>query len=242
MSLNYTHLLIPLSPEYRPEPDAVALFVQGIIENGNVPSPFTISFSRVTKGEPRVRKLRNAMTGETIDIRGPSRRNEQPLTLSRPPQIIERAAEQQEYDVTIEGEGAASARPCVVGYVENNEWNPMAGPDHLEIRCRVRSNIVRLFSLKSEDDLHKPLDFANYKPRLHEDCSIDEREGIFEHPETGAIRIPNSGCGKFWIEFNYGKFLFPRLKNNGVNVLDDSILMMAKKAFGCDFVQGCLWG
>jgi hypothetical protein len=242
MSLYYTHLLIPRSPEYRPEPDAVAAFGREIINNGNVASPFTISFSRVSKEPPRERKMRNPTTGETIIIRGPSRRRDQPQALSTSSQIIDHAAGQREYDTAISGEGIPAAPPFVVGYVENDTWKPMASAYHLEICCRVRSNIVRLYSLESEDDLHQPPDFTNYKPRFGEDCSIDEREGIFVHPESGAIRIQHAGCGTFWIEFKFGKFIFPRLRDNGVNVLDDSVVTLARNAFNCDFVQACDWG
>lgn len=242
MSLYYTHLLIPSSPQYRPGPDAVAGFGQGIIDNGNVASPFSVSFSRVAKGAPRDRKMRNPMTGEVINIRGPSRRAEQPQMLSSPPQIIERASGQPEYDAAISGEGVPPAPPSVIGYVENDKWKPMVGAYHLEIRCRVRSGIVRLYSLESEDDLHQPPDFTKFQPRFGEDCSTDEREGIFVHPESGAFRIQNAGCGTFWIEFKFGKFIFPRLRNNSVNVLDDSVVALARKAFNCDFIQACDWG
>src|SRR5690348_12619033 len=63
MSLYYTHLLIPFSPKYRPEPEVVAAFAQGMIKNGNVANPFTISFSRVAKKEPYFREIRNVATG-----------------------------------------------------------------------------------------------------------------------------------------------------------------------------------
>src|SRR5580698_8013916 len=152
MSLSYTHRLIPLSPEYRPEPDAVAAFGQGIINHGHIGSPFTISFSRVSKRGSRERKIRNAMTGETINIRAPSRQREQPQTLSSPSQIVEHATGQREYDLAISGEGVPRTPPLVIGYVEDDTWEPMAGAYHLEIRCRVRSNIVRTYLLESEDE------------------------------------------------------------------------------------------
>lgn len=242
MSEYYTHLLIPLSPELRPESDTVAQFAQGIVENGNVSAPAKISFSRVTKEPGRVRQIRNPRTLEKINIPLPSRRAEQPQILSAASQIIEQAANQREYDVTISGEGVPSVPPCIVGYVEKDTWKPFTEPYHHEVRCRVRGNIVRLYSLESEKDLVEPPDFTKIQPRFGEDCSADEREGIFVHPELGAIRIPNAGCGSFWVEFNYGKFIFPRLRNNTVNVLDDSILALARKAFGADFVQACNWG
>lgn len=95
MSPDYTHLLIPLSPEYRPEPNSVAVFGQGIINNGNVANPFTISFAPVTKAGPSARKVRNIVTGETISIRLPSPPNRkisdpgQPIAI-RPELILTR--------------------------------------------------------------------------------------------------------------------------------------------------------
>jgi hypothetical protein len=241
MSEYYKHLLIPLSPEYRPKPVAIAKFGQGIIENGNVAGDFVISFARITRGL-RARTLTNAVTGKTMSIRGPTRRAEKAETLASTSQIIESGLSQPEYDVTISGEGIPANPPFTVGFFENETWEPFASAYHLEIKCRVRSNIVRLFMLESEEDLVQPLDFANYRPRFDEDCSVDEREGIFVHPELGAIRIPNAGCGTFWVEFNYGKLLFPRLKGNHINVLNDSIVALAREVFNCDFVQACDWG
>jgi hypothetical protein len=242
MSEYYTHLLIPVSPEYRPESGAVTEFVQGLINNGNVPTPSSISFSRMKKEPGRVRPIRNVRTDQTINIPLPSRRAEQPQILSSASQIIEQAANQQEYDVVISGDGVPAAPPTAVGYVENDIWKLMMEAYNLEVRCRVRGNIVRLYNLESEEDLERSPDFTKVRPRFGEDCLVEEREGIFVHPETGAFRIANAGCGTFWVEFKYGKFLFPRLRNESVNILDDSIIALARTVFGSDFVQACDWG
>lgn len=242
MSLYYTHLLIPLSPEYRPEPDAVAAWTRGLIGNGNVASRFTISLSRITKREPAVRKVLNTVTGETIDFRMPSRKVEQPQILTGASQIVEYASNQREYDAVISSEGTPAVSPCSVGYVENERWIPVVDDYHLEIRCRVRKNVVKLSMLESEDELDRPADLAKWQPRFDEDCSIDERDGISVHPEIGGIRITNAGCATFWIEFKYGKFIFPLSKENGLNILDNSIITLARKTFGVDFVQASQWG
>lgn len=131
----------------------------------------------------------------------------------------------------------------IVGYVEDNDWKAIDGAYHLEIRCRVRANVVRLDMLDSEDDLHRPPDFANYRPNRDEDCSpADYPDGLYVHPEIGAFKVPHAGCGMFWIEFNYGKFVFPRLKEGSVNVLADSVVVLARTVFDRDFVQVCNWG
>jgi hypothetical protein len=242
MSLYYTHYLIPLAPEYRPEPQAVATFARGIIERGHTAKGATIALSPVLKGQPRVRQAYDTVSGITIDILGPSRRIERPLPMADTAQIAELAAHQAEYDLTITGEGVPAVAALAIGYVDENQWKPANCPYYHETSCRVRNHVVRLCVLVNEEDLHRPLDLANYRPRFGEDCSADERDGVFVHPEAGAITIPNAGCGTFWIEFNYGKLVFPRLKNDSVDLLDDSVVNLAREAFDCDFVQACSWG
>jgi hypothetical protein len=242
MSLSYSHLLIPVSAEYRPEPDAVASFAGGLIDNGNVADGITINFSRVTKGEPRVRQMPDPMTGDTIEVQGPSRSIERPQQLSNAAEIVVRAADEREYDVSIAAEGVPSTAPLTVGYFEGDDWKTMDSTYYLEIRCRVRGNPVRINMLENENDLHAPPDLANYRPRFDEDSLPHERDGLFVHPEAGAINIPNAGTGTFWIEFNYGNFIFPRLRDHGVNVLDESVVNLARNVFDSEFVQACNWG
>jgi len=230
MSLYYTHLLIPLSPECRPEPTTIAAFAQELINKGNIGTPFTISFSRVAKREPFFREIRNVATGETIKMRLPSRKEEdQPQTLANALQIIECASSEREYDIAIASQGTQLVPPCAVGYVENDLWKPMTSGYHMEVRCRVRDRVVRLSMIAGDEDLKGPPDFSKWRP-------------TFVHPECEGIRIPNAGCGTFWIEFRYGKFLFPLLENGSVDLLDVSILRLARETFGEDFVQACNWG
>jgi len=242
MSLYYTHLLVSCSPKYRPEPGTVTAFVDGIIGNRNVAKPFTISSSQVTKGEPNFRELRNTFTGETIKLRMPSRKVGPPRTLASTSEIVERVSGDREYQISIVSEGLPSNRPCLIGHVEGEMWKPMTEAYHQEIRCCVRDHIVRLSMAHTEEELHQPLDLSKWQPILDEDCSDDDREGVFAHPQKTGIRIPNAGCGKFWIEFRYGKFIFPMLKNGGLDLLDDSLVNLARKTFGGDFVQACHWG
>jgi hypothetical protein len=242
MSLYYEHLLVPVLPNYRPLADAVTAFACGIIENGCVAANPTITFAKVVTGEPLFRVARNPITGETISIRLPSRTIERPESLSGVSEIIGWAHNESEYDVSVAAEGNPLHPPLTVGFVENEAWKPYEGPYHLEVCCDVRARIVRLYHLESEEDLHRPPDFAKFQPRLDEDCTADEHDGIFVHPEAGAIRIPNAGCGMFWISFEYGKWIFPRLKDNSINVLDQSIIDLARTTFGIDFVEACNWG
>jgi hypothetical protein len=224
-------------------PEAVASFARGVIQHDHAANGATIALSPVIKGQPRLRQAYDTVSGKTIDIPGPSRRIERPLPMCDSAQIVELVARQTEYDLTITGEGVPAVPPLAIGYVDEDQWKPADRPYHHEIRCRVRNHVVRLSALSSESDLDfGPIDFAKYRPRFGEDCSVDERDGLFVHPEAGAIRIANAGCGTFWIEFSYGKFVFPRLKEGSVDLLDDSVVNLAREAFACDFLQACCWG
>ena len=141
------------------------------------------------------------------------------------------------YDVSIAGEGLARNPPLDMGYNDDGVWKPINGPYYHEIRCSVRANIVRLPFADSETALNAPSDPANFSPRFDEDCA-----GVFAHPEIGTIRIPNAGRAIFWVEFNYGKHIYPRLGSKGINLLTEQVTRLAREAFATEFVQACTWG
>jgi hypothetical protein len=243
MSLYYTHMLIPTLPHFRPGVDDVVQFLNRMIGNGHVADNPTIEVAPVSKVKPVTRQMRNPFTGESIDIRSPSWKTERRIQLSETSQIAGECVNQPEFDVSIGGMGMPLAPPLAVGLSTGpHTWNAMDSRYHLEVRCRVRANIVRLSAIQSEEDLHKLRRVDLSLPRFGEDCSADERDGLFVHPECGAIRIPNAGCGMFWIEFNYGKFIFPRVKDGGIDVLAGPVLNLARTTFDCEFIQACSWG
>jgi hypothetical protein len=218
-------------------------FLAGMIEGGHVASDAVIEFARIAKNKGRVREGHNPFTGEKISIPLPSRAREKPRRLANSSDLIGIAADQEEFDVMVAGEGIPASPPLRIGFDEGNGWKAFEGEQCcMEVACCVRSNIVRLYLLESEDDLHRPPDFAAYRPRYDEDCTTAERDGLFVHPELGAIRISNAGCAMFWIEFNYGKFVYPRANGSDVNVLSGEVVRLARSTFGTDFVQACDWG
>jgi hypothetical protein len=86
-------------------------------------------------------------------------------------------------------------------------------------------------------------DLTNVMPEFDVDCGEDERDGLFVHPEApNGILIPNAGCGQFWVEFEYGKWLYPRLKGRSVNLLSPAVTNLATKIFGAQFIEACSWG
>ena len=209
MGESYTHLLISVSKSYRPTAQPVCQFLEQMIQTGAIGRDHEISFGKVVKDEPRTWKGPNPFTGKMQRHRMPSRRRPRAEHLSAASQIVPLAEQEQEYDVSVVSTLPPTNPPLDIGGVdEKGTWQSWAEPYHLEICCRVRESLVRLCHLKSGEDPNTP-DFWN--PKFDEDCTDDESEGFFEHPLLPSpIRIPNAGCGRFWIEFEYGKWLYPR--------------------------------
>ena len=194
--------------------------MDGIITNGYIAEPHELSFARVTNVGTNFRLVRNHFTGETINVRAPSRRVSRRTPISRPSELSALAAHEPEYDVYVEATGVSRNLPLAVGSVEHEVWRPADGPYHLDISCHVRSTIVRLAPLDQEDDIVKPPDLAAHVPKFDEDLIDGQRDGFFVHPLTGTIRIPNAAGAMFWIAFEYGKFLFPLLTQGRVDALN----------------------
>jgi hypothetical protein len=241
VSLNYEHLLVPAQFDYRPSAEAVMAFVDGIIRNRHVVDGATVTYMKITKGEPRFREFRNPMTGESGRIQLPTRRVETKQELSTALEIGRVVEREMEYNISVAAEGMPMRPPCNVGYVEADVWKAIDHPYFLNVVCHVRSAVVRVSPLESEEELTRPFDFTKFRPRVDEDCTADDRDGLFVHPEAGAIRIPNAGCAMFWISFEYGKFLFPQSEGKQLRLLDCNVMELAQRSFNVDFVEACNW-
>jgi hypothetical protein len=239
----YTHLLVSVSKTYRPTAEVVCRFLEWIIQAGAVGVDHKISFRKVVRVEPRFHDGPNTFTGKgTYRMWMPSRRRPHREDLSAVSQAVALAEQEQEYDVSVESTAPPTHPPLDVGAVDKNgDWQRWEEAYYLAIRCRVRNCAVRLCPLKiGEDPNHRPVDA--YIPTFDEDCAEDELDGLFEHPlPSDPILIRNAGCARFWIEFEYGKWLYPRLKNNGVDVLDQAVVNAATDIFGTAFIEACLW-
>jgi hypothetical protein len=245
MSEYYTHLLIPASATYCPSPDSVSRFLEDVIQLRAVADNSEVQFAKVERVTPSVRESRNPVTGATMTIQEPSRKRAKPRRLSKTSQIVRLARNVDEYDVSVVSEGLPEVPPLDVGYMEGGVWKPMGDPYYLEVACHVRAQTVRLSILDSAEEMHKRPDLSNLDlaVRFGEDCPANDSVGFFVHPESSeAIRVGNAGCGMFWIEFEYGKSIFPRLHENNLRLLKPEIENLAAETFQTEFVQGCLWG
>lgn len=76
-------------------------------------------------------------------------------------------------------------------------------------------------------------------PEFGSACKNNVRNGIFSNPWTGdAIEVADAGCARFWIEFEFGRFIYPKM-TNGLEVLSPPIVLGAEQCFRAKFAQGC---
>jgi hypothetical protein len=102
------------------------------------------------------------------------------------------------------------------------------------IHLRLRGEVA------STSELHDSV-IERQAPGFGQPDKSHSRLGFFNHPCTNkVIEVPKAGCARFWIEFEFGKWLVPKIYNS-LDLLEPSIVETARECFGLGFVQGCHW-
>lgn len=215
----YVHTLIsdPLGPT--PTPQHVQQFVEVLRDLGALPLKSTISL--LTKTGKFVQG-RNPFTGQVID--NPSIESSQPFDISA---IAKHLKGKDDFDLQISGEGPPPLPPLRFSEVQDLY-------DYV-IRCCSRPSVV------STSDWHDDSEVTENMVLFGQPCDSRHYTGTFYHPSTlAAIRVPNAGCARFWIEFEFGNDLFPEIAKS-LELLPDEIVNAAQAVFRSTFVQGCRW-
>ena len=242
MSEYYTHLLIPASKTFVPSTVTIQRFFEQLVHLEIIGKDYQLLFSNIKKTTPRFWKLQSLFSNK-IQTQAPSRRPLNPRKLSTLSQITD--IQEQEYNLTMACASQTANPPLHVGFPDNNGiWQPWQESISCEIHCHSRASLVRLSNYKKGENPNEPSpDPASYIPCFDEDCSEEELDGYFTHPEKeGLILIPQAGCGRFWIEFCCGKWLYPRLVNDGVANLTPAVMNMVHNVFQSPFIEACSWG
>jgi hypothetical protein len=120
-------------------------------------------------------------------------------------------------------------------------WRPFVGQYHLRIVCHVRNAPVRACRLASRGALNPPPPGIS-ESIYDEDCEESETDGFFQHPELpSVVRIPNARCARFWIEFEYGKWIWPKLAGNIFKRLNPTVNEATTRIFATNFDEACDW-
>src|SRR5262245_27517496 len=228
MSFVYTHLLIPEMKSVLPAPSAIALFFGEAIELGVVGDAPTISFTTLKDLEWPRRVGRNPVTGQEIVI--PGRKSKWPdrtLNLSHSNDLPAAVGDATEYNADLSGFALPKVAPMPIDFAE---------PGHLRVGCRIRSQPA---SMWSEYDSSGSKSFY---ARFGQICPAEESAAYFRHPQTmKVIEVPGAGYARFWIEFELGKNLCPKIEGTNLAILNQQILALATRIFRMPFQQGCNW-
>jgi hypothetical protein len=214
----YTHTLIPDELDLNPDPRQVAAFLASLGTMGAAPLQPAISVSKLS-GE--VRSLTNPFTGKT-EARA-TRKAETVGDLSELPAALRGL---DDYSVTISGKGPPEVPALAFDFGRKYDFL---------IHCCLRDEVVSTSDWHDEVPIKRKVEFFG-RP-----CNSGDRLGIFHNPKTlEVIEVPKAGCARFWIEFEYGKMLFPRIEDN-LQLIEPLIVHAAEREFDSKFVQGCHW-
>ncbi len=215
MCKQYSHLLIP-ARDFAPHPKRAADFLERLITLNSAPLGATL---RVGKLSGTFRAGLDPLTGEKIFI--PKRDFAALESIS---EIESQVAGLEDYDVLMSGQGPAKIAPFTLYTVSGSAESEFKGAYAYEVSCHLRAEVVSTCET----------------PPLDRPGTSGQRNGIFRHPQTGGtIEVTNAACARFWIEFQFGKWLSPKI-DRSLDLLRPSILASAVDVFGTGFAQGCM--
>ncbi len=214
----YSHTLIPDRVEFVPDPEQVGNFLASLVSIGAAPLKPAVA---VSKPSGEVQTFLNPFTGatESLAIRKANRLS----SLAAVPGALNAL---DDYDVTLTGKGP----PKLPAFTFD-----LKGSYDFLIHCCLRAEVV------STSDWHDEVPIKREVQPFGQPCSPQDRLGIYHNPNTLAvIEVPKAGCARFWIEFEFGKMLFPPIEDR-LDLIDPQIVETAQTAFGVPFLQACRW-
>jgi len=162
------------------------------------------------------------MTGETRTMPA----NEH-VPLEKTADLVSVLENLQQYFVVFDGEGPPPKPPFAL-YFGDAPFTQQYG---FVVRCGLRAEPVSMSCLDEAGSGNEAP-----APFFGEPCQ--RQNALFHHPVTGEmIEVLNAGCARFWIEFEFGKWLLPKI-NDSLNILDPAIAELADRAFSIKFAQG----
>ncbi len=225
----YIHTLISVDSEFVPDSAQVADF---FVELASQLKFIPISGQRflpglvVAKPSGRLRWGTNPWTGEKVSVPESDR-----LNLERFEDIPASIEGSGHYTVAQSGQWVRTDSPVVLF---KTDGVPYEEGCVCTVRCELRPEAVST----SAWDVEAGPNTRNV-PTFGSVCKDAARNGIFPDPWTGnVIEVADAGCARFWIEFEFGKFIYPKVTDS-LEVLRPSIVLEAERCFCTKFAQGC---
>jgi hypothetical protein len=224
----YIHTLIAADSAFVPDPLQIEQFFEVLTES------FHFRAVNAADSQPELRVLiysgrrryaANAYTGEAFTYPVPDQAKVEQIA-----DVGRTIAGLKNYAALAAGEWVPGDRPLAL---LTSDRVPIEGSYFCEVGCNVRPEAV---SVSCWNKFLRPNGPA--VPNFGETCKSESTIGIFSHPWTGAlIEVPDGGCARFWIEFEFGKFLVPKMSDS-LDVLRPAMVGQIEDCFGTRFVQG----
>lgn len=225
----YIHTLIAADSEYVPVPPQVTEFFDSLVGN------FGFRIIREGRWQPGLRVIKpggqtrtgiHPLTGETITIPVPDF-----MSIEKTTEIGPMIENLQEYRVCCSGEWQSADAPTSLFKTDET---PFEDSPICDVSCNIRPTPV---STSAWDDEAGPN--VRNVPDFGSAWSGESTTGVFPNPWTGqVIEVPNAGSARFWLEFEFGKFIYPRI-DKSLDVFSPRLVAMAEECFRTKFVQGC---
>jgi hypothetical protein len=215
----YVHTLIPQDVQFCPNPEQVSRFVDGLTKLGAAPLDAKL---KILKPSGRVRSFTDPLTGGIRTIPG-----KEIVALDSAANLGGIISALDQYVLAMEGHGPPTL-PAFPLYVNGAHF---ANNYAFSVHCCVEAGPVSMSDLGDEPS-------GNEVPVFGESCRKQSGTGLFRHPITSAlIEVANASCDRFWIEFEFGKWLLPKI-DDSLNILNPAITGLANECFGLVFAQG----
>lgn len=220
----YIHLLIARESEFVAPPRQVAEFAERIVQSPGFQllsgSPWQPGLL-VLKPTGRTRVMRDPRTGEAIATNIPVLDR---ALLQQPGEIAAAIDQLAHYDLLVSGQWDAAHRPIALFSPDGVSFEDSYS---CTVSCHQRAEPVSMSDVADE-----PSREAQQIPNFGQSCSAPLAAGYFTNPWTEAvIEVPNAGCARFWIEFEFGKFIFPKM-TSGVDSIASPLLSPALRCRG----------
>jgi hypothetical protein len=233
----YCHLLIPNHAAFIPYGEQVIEYLQSLEKLGAAPQNPAIVFSKPT-GE-MISRI-HPVTKATIE-----RKVWGPVSIQKLTDLAELITGLNEYSIYYKGRG-----PMPLPGFSFRE--PFEGEYDVNLILKVVPEPVSMsdylppqfFEFGSNDAGGDSAfeEFAQANPHIisfGKSCGPECLDAYYNHPETlDQIKVAGAGRARFWITFEYGKRLFPKIDNT-LDVMESRIVEQTQKSFGITFLQGC---
>jgi hypothetical protein len=223
----YIHTLIAANSNYRPEPLQVAEFMNSLVEkNGFDTASATASRRgiRVVKPSGNMRSYTSALTGETLqspefDV----------VTLSSCREFATALVGLEHYNAIGSGEWTSGLEPIKLFTTDEQ---PYTETYYTDVVCSFRPEAVSTSCVSYE------VPYANEVTPFGEVSNAVTDVGVFSNPwNDERIDVPGAGRARFWIGFEFGKFLVPKI-GDSFELMAPAIVREAEDCFRTKFAQG----